>query len=173
MSGELIKIARKSGARKKYLKQFCEKYEIEFTPMRDRSLNILELGVGGYKDESRGGGSLKMWASFFPNATIVGVDINQKTLDLPNNVFFERGSQTDSQFLLGLVAKYGVFDIIIDDASHVTEKTIKTFEILFPHTRHFYVVEDLHMAKAVGTIEYFSKLDNADLSGENICFVQH
>jgi hypothetical protein len=71
----LIKIARKSGANKKYLKQFVERYENLFEPIRFMELNILEIGIGGYSNPNKGGGSLKMWAEYFPNSTIVSNEI--------------------------------------------------------------------------------------------------
>lgn len=133
-------------------------------------LTILELGVGGYKNPSSGGGSLRMWAEFFPNAQIVGVDIAEKQLQLPHNVALHQGSQTDVEFLVDLAATYSGFDIVIDDASHVTEKTIISFETLWPFARLFYVIEDLHMAKAAGTADYFQYI-GANFDTPHMCIM--
>lgn len=167
----LKKIARKHKPVKKYLRSFLEKYEEVFDPIRDEQLKILEIGVCGYKNENKGGGSLRMWGEYFPNSTIVGVDINYKDLELPSNVVFRQGSQTDKDFLNDLIDEYGGFDIVIDDAAHITPLTIETFDILYDSTRKYYIIEDLHMKKAAGTKEYFSQMSNSDLSTDHICVI--
>jgi len=164
----LKKIARKHKPVKKYLRSFLEKYEECFELIRDEELKILEIGVGGYKDEKRGGGSLRMWSEYFPNSKIVGLDINYKDIELPDNVEFRQGSQTDKEFLTDLIEEYGGFDIVIDDAAHVTPITIETFNILWDETKSFYIIEDLHMKKAEGTAEYFSQFSESDFSVDHI-----
>lgn len=47
---------------------YLDVYEANFSGIRDSVKNILELGV-------QGGGSLKMWQDYFPNAHVFGVDI--------------------------------------------------------------------------------------------------
>ncbi len=162
-------IARKHKPVKQYLRTFIEKYEEVFEPIRDKKLAILEIGVGGYKDSNRGGGSLRMWGEYFKNSHIVGIDINDKNLDLPSNVTFQQGSQTDLAFLDRIITEYGPFDIVIDDASHVTKNTVKTFEALWEQTKFCYIVEDLHMKKASGTTEYFEGFGGFDFSTKNMC----
>lgn len=167
----LLEIAKKSGTIKQYLKDFLPRYEQLFTPVRFRPVTILEIGIGGYKAINKGGGSLIMWANFFPNSLIVGLDINEKKLELPLNVKVEQGSQTDAMLLNKLVDKYNGFDIVIDDASHITQNTIVSFEKLYQYTKLFYIVEDLHMAKAAGTKEYFSNVKGADFNTKNLCVI--
>lgn len=167
----LKKIARKHKPVKKYLRTFLEKYEEVFEPIRNEPLKILEIGVGGYKDEHRGGGSLRMWSEYFPNSTIIGVDINYKDLELPENVVFRQGSQTDKEFLIDLSEEYEGFDIVIDDAAHITPLTIETFDILYDLTSKYYIIEDLHMKKAEGTKEYFAQMSNSDLATDHICVI--
>lgn len=167
----LKKIARKHKPNKLYLRSFLEKYQEVFEPVRNESLKVLEIGVGGYKNPQKGGGSLRMWSEYFENSRIVGVDLNEKELDLPDNVVFCQGSQTDISFLVKLVRRYGPFDIVIDDASHITENTIITFNALWDHTKLFYIIEDLHMKKAAGTEEYFGQIKGADFSTKHMCVI--
>ncbi len=76
---------------------------------RDSNISILELGV-------QRGGSLLAWKEYFPNATVVGVDITDTRL--------ERYKKDSVEFILGdlrLVIdqlKDRKFDIIIDDSDH-------------------------------------------------------
>lgn len=165
-------IARKHKPIKKYLRQYIERYVELFEPLRDKKLTILEIGIGGYKDPNKGGGSLKMWADYFPNSLIIGVDINVKTLQMQHNVSIHCGSQIDEDLLNNLADHYGGFDIVIDDASHMTEYTIKSFEILWKHTRQMYIVEDLYLRSASGTTEYFQGIKESDFSTLNMCVLK-
>lgn len=169
---KLKDIARKHKPVKMYLRTFLEKYEETFEPIRREKLKILEIGVGGYKNPEKGGGSLRMWAEYFENSHIIGVDVNNKNLDLPSNVTFQKGSQVDLGFLDRIVSEYGPFDIVIDDAAHVTNMTVKTIEALWEHTVMYYIVEDLHMKRAAGTEEYLKRYDGADFSTKNMCVIK-
>jgi len=168
----LKEIARRHKPIKQYLRPFLERYEDLFLSKRYDKLTILEIGVGGYKTPNKGGGSLKMWAEFFPNSTIAGIDLHHKDLELPHNVRLHQGSQIDVEFLNKLTADYEGFDIVIDDASHITANTIITFETLWEFTRKCYIVEDLHMKSAEGTAEYFENIQGADFNTKNLCVIQ-
>ena len=102
--------------------------------------------MGGYEDPCDGGRSLQMWSDFFPKSTVYGVDVHPKTLRLGKRIKVFQGDQRDAAFLNDLVDKIGEVDIIIDDASHLNDHTIRTFEILFPRLKDggIYVIEDLN-----------------------------
>ena len=168
----LQEIARTHKPVKQYLRVFLERYGKLFAPIRYDNLTILEIGVGGYKNPDKGGGSLRMWAEFFPNSTIIGVDLHHKDLDLPDNVHLYQGSQINIEFLNALANGRQGFDIVIDDASHITENTIITFDTLWPITKQFYIVEDLHMKSAQGTRQYFENIQGADFDTKNLCVIQ-
>lgn len=129
-------------------------YDSYFRPFKDRFVMMIELGVGGYEYIDRGGGSLKMWAEYFgTSARIIGIDVYKKVIDgLPENVLVLQGSQEDQAFLIDVIEQYGCPEIIIDDASHVCDKTIRSFEILFPTLAKggIYVVEDIESSWADG-----------------------
>jgi hypothetical protein len=169
---ELMQLARKHKPIKQYLKTFIPKYEELFVEFRFDELKILEIGVGYYKNKAKGGGSLRMWSEYFPNSKVVGIDVHDKELELPENVSFELGSQDDTDFLGKVVDKHGPFDIVIDDASHVTKKTVSAFEFLYPLTKRVYVVEDLHLKRAKGTAEFLSTYRNSDFSTEHMCVLR-
>src|SRR4051812_26342689 len=101
---------------------YTPQYARHFGPRRRSVRSVLEIGVGGTTsregyDTPEGGHSLRMWSRYFPNATIVGVDIHAKSISAPR-VRFEQGDQSDPEFLQRLVHTYGPFDIVIDDGSH-------------------------------------------------------
>jgi hypothetical protein len=117
---------------------YLRKYEDLFAPLRDQKFNLIEIGVFN-------GTSLKMWKSFFPRATIVGIDINPAcTRHAEERVVIKIGSQEDPELLAKISARYPP-TIIIDDGSHVAHHIIYTFERLYPSLLPggFYVVEDL------------------------------
>jgi hypothetical protein len=119
-------------------------YHRLFAPLREMPLKVLEIGVGGYEAEQAGGLGLKMWAEYFPNATITGLDIQAKKLSLPPRVKVVQGSQTDRALLARLSQERGPFDIVIDDGSHVVTHVQETFRALYPliAADGIYAVED-------------------------------
>jgi hypothetical protein len=125
---------------------FIPLYAAHLAPWRTKPLHLLEIGVGGYDEPTRGGASLRMWADYFPNARIVGLDLREKDLDLPPSVTIVRGSQADPEVLDRLLADHGPFDVVIDDGSHVNAHRNMTFGHLFPclPIGGLYVFEDLH-----------------------------
>lgn len=125
---------------------YCEVYSRYFEHLRQEPIVLLELGFGGYHYPDRGGAGAKMWAEYFPNATIVTTDIHAKNTIGHNRIFFYQGDQTDGRFFLEVVGRMGRPHIVIDDASHACEPTIKSFEILFPLLQPggIYVYEDTH-----------------------------
>lgn len=121
-------------------------YERYLQTYRGKYLVLLEIGIGGYEYPERGGESLRMWADYFPQGKIVGVDLHRKEMSLPNNVEIYQGSQIDGAFLKDVVQRTGQPHVIVDDGSHVNEMTVQTFCNLFPLLRSggTYIVEDVH-----------------------------
>ena len=107
---------------------------------RDQPISLLELGV--YR-----GASLRIWREYFPSATIVGIDIEPIQLpDLPN-VRIVQGNQAEPECLDRAIAAVNgsLFDIIVDDASHLGLKSKAAFDHLFVHglkPSGLYFVED-------------------------------
>lgn len=88
---------------------------------------------------------MKMWAEYFHHSHIYGIDIYEKSfLDTPRISTFVC-DQGDQASLEKLAAEIGPFDIIIDDGSHVSEKTLLSLFTLFKLLKPggFYVVEDI------------------------------
>jgi hypothetical protein len=112
---------------------------------RQKSGTLLELGWGGHEDPNKGGESARMWNEWLPGWDVVVVDNEKKNFpaDLLDAVTLLDGwDQADP----AIGDNYGPFDVIIDDASHLSSKTIESFELLWPHLKSggWYVVEDTH-----------------------------
>jgi len=140
----LTELSNEHGTDKSSHHRYTQHYHRLFSPIRFDRLRVLELGIGGY-NHSSGGGSLRMWKRYFPNSLIYGIDIEDKRHCEEERVKVFVGSQDDEAFLNRCLSVIGQPDIIIDDASHINPKTIKTFNLLFPHLKigGFYAIEDL------------------------------
>jgi len=123
---------------------YTQHYQRYFHELKNKRLNILEIGVGGYEDSAAGGESLRMWKAYFPKSRIVGIDLCDKTQFREHRIDIRQCDQTDQKALRELSGEYGGFDIIIDDGSHLNEHVITTFQILFPLLRPdgIYSIED-------------------------------
>lgn len=114
-------------------------YEKYFSKLRDKKINLLELGV-------RDGSSLRTWASYFQDANIHGIDIDPNCKVYQTSQFqIHTGSQDDEVMLNALSQMVGGWDIIIDDASHINTLTVKSFYALISQVKSggYYVIEDL------------------------------
>ena len=142
---------------------YCRQYEPLFERFRTKDIRLLEIGVFG-------GESLKIWRDAFPNAKyIVGVDINASCAKFSNpekGIFVEILNATEASSIAMLNDKYGPFDIIIDDGSHINVDVFKTFEAAFPLLQEdgIYIVEDTicyefpnYVRGSINHLEYFMK----------------
>jgi hypothetical protein len=119
---------------------YCEVYDRYFSPIRTTASDILELGVSG-------GSSLRMWRLYFEAARIWGVDVNPASAaQAADRTSVITCSQDDRDTLHNILLPQvpNGFDVIIDDASHITELTLSAFSILSPAVKPggFYCIED-------------------------------
>lgn len=134
----LDELGEKYGPTKR-LHNYLPYYWAHFRDVRLQVRSVLEIGL----ETDR---SIRMWEEFFPNAEIVGVDID------PRCAAFEGGrrricigDQGSPQFLASVLARaQAPFDVIIDDGSHRVEHQIGAFNFLFPRmsSHGIYVIED-------------------------------
>ena len=116
-------------------------YDSYFAQLADQPITLLELGV-------HSGESLKTFATLFPRARIIGIDIEDRGLDFSAfpNVWFERGDQRDAELLAAICHTHAPdgLDIIIDDASHLGAYSWASYQALFPFWKSggLYFVED-------------------------------
>lgn len=120
---------------------YFEVYHQFFSKYIGTDVRILEIGV--FK-----GGSMQMWKKYFGDkAHIVGIDIDERCKSYEaDNIHICIGSQADEKFLKEVSEKWGPFDIILDDGSHIMEHQIITFETMFPLLKNggVFICEDCH-----------------------------
>lgn len=131
-------LARKHGTDKSSSSHgYTKFYEEIFGRIRKRIHSVLELGVAD-------GSSLRMWADWFPNATIYGVDQAKPPCTMHGQIKTFEVEQTNEE-LLKETFDHKYLQIIIDDCSHDQEKTIESLRILFSllESGGWYVIEDM------------------------------
>lgn len=102
-------------------------------------INILEIGIAH-------GGMLLILSELFPNSNIYGLDFNHSQLQIDigntNIKLLPPMDQCDPEILKHLP----MLDVIIEDASHLYDKSIATFELLKNRLNPggIYLIEDVY-----------------------------
>lgn len=123
---------------------YTQHYQKFFEELRQERMVVFEIGVGGYAMTRAGGGSLRAWKYFFPNALIVGLDLQDKRFVEEDRIRIYQGDQCDADLLARIVREVGPPRIVVDDGSHFSHHVRKTFEVLFPLLQDggWYSIED-------------------------------
>jgi len=142
----------------KNLSTYTLTYQVIFEPYKDRSINVLEIGIGtllpdfpstfignpNHYPHYKPGGSLRVWRDYFPNAQIYGGDIAPDCMfeeERITTLMFDSTDKLQCDTALDKVT----FDLIVDDGLHEMWAQFSTFENLWNrlNTGGIYVVEDL------------------------------
>lgn len=132
----------------KWISKHSELANFYLEYFKDKNIKkILEFGIYG--------GSIYLFCSIFNPTKYVGTDICSEDIDLINDVgkifgdkvkLYYTTSQDDKPKLREIIAKEfsNQIDIIIDDASHLFDLSLASFESSFPYLRPYgyYVIED-------------------------------
>lgn len=90
-------------------------YERHLGPDRESVRRVLEIGIDR-------GHSLRLWRDWFPNADVVGLDINPgKCFSGEPRITCLAGDSRGNGTAAAL-AEYGPFDVLIDDGGHHTSE---------------------------------------------------
>ncbi len=119
---------------------YLRHYELFLEKYKDKSFTIVELGC--YR-----GSSLRMWGEYFPQSTVIGVDLNPNLATMENEqIKFIASDATATDLPDKILAKTDkVIKCIIDDCSHAWGDQRRSFEMLFPLVASggYYIIEDL------------------------------
>jgi len=184
-----------------YLEKYsCEKiasgyhniYEKIFTPIKEKEMKILEIGVGtisliplenensvagsmyGWKEKNKDynpGSSLRAFRDFFTNSEIYGVDkrpdCNIDELRIKTYIFNSIDKNKCDEYLIDRT-----LDIIIDDADHDPDYRIKTFTNFYPKLKEdgLYIIEGLININKL--LSFFDSLDlNYKVFNDNLLVI--
>jgi beta-1,4-mannosyl-glycoprotein beta-1,4-N-acetylglucosaminyltransferase len=115
-------------------------YEQQFKSLRNRPLRLLEIGVDN-------GASLRMWEEYFPQAEIIGIDVDPRCKQFQSSrATIHIGDQCDRDFLRQVISSTGGnFDVIIDDGGHRMNQQRFVLRTLFSALRPggWFVMEDV------------------------------
>lgn len=122
----------------------CHNYTPAYYSMfkgREREVSgVLEIGVNA-------GCSLRMWEEFFPNAMIIGLDIDTRFLFNTGRIRCYAADQSSPKSLYAALKLAGSasYDLIVDDGSHAIEHQVISARTLLPflNVGGVYVIEDI------------------------------
>jgi hypothetical protein len=129
---------------------------------RNKSLNILEIGIGNFHlmktivgETYLPGASLRAWRDYFSNSTIYGIDIDPSTLfNNEERIKTYCVNQACNKSLNGFIESVILenqndnfkFDIVIDDGSHKISDFIYSLQYLYKYFKSdgLYIIEDIY-----------------------------
>ena len=143
---------------KTYGHGYAEFYEKHFSNLRDKKLNILEIG-------SYSGASAAAFVKYFKNIDIYCLDINLTKFLYKSKKIHPFGLDVSNKkmvkkFLnkINFFENIKSFDIIIDDGSHILSDQLKAIDYFFKYLNKdgYYVIEDYKFS------EYIPHLKDTD-----------
>jgi hypothetical protein len=149
-------------------------YEKDFSLLKDKKINILEIGV--FRGES-----MSSWIEYFPNANVYGIDIfirvKEKDINIlshPRTKHIKADStKSDIKSIIKEQWPNTYFDIIIDDGLHTPIANKNTFENLIDFLKEdgVFYIEDLWPLDEMSNEEmnhYWIKKHKEDYTKENM-----
>lgn len=150
---------------------YSDIYELVLYPSRESVEVFIECGIGTNKPEKKSsmgeggkpGASLRAWNSFFPNAEIIGCDIDESILFNEDRIRTFQCDQTSPESISRFKESAGLndetVDIIIDDGLHEFDAGVvffnNTIDLLKVNGSYF--IEDVRQDDAIRYVEYFSQ----------------
>ena len=125
---------------------YSELYEADFEQLRQKQINILEVGT--FRGER-----INVWLEYFTNANIYTIDtferVSPEALPMLNNgrVKYAKLDSTSAECNAHFKALGQKFDFIIDDGLHTPEAQRLTFENLIEFTDTYYIEDVWNLDK--------------------------
>lgn len=146
---------------------YTDFYNIIFNQRRRQVETLFECGIGTNNTDLPGhmgkqgkpGASLRVWRDFFPNAKIIGVDIDEEIMFSENRIetfcVDQTSEESISQFLNSV--ELDGFDIMIDDGLHEYHANITLFENMASYLNEdgIYIIEDVSYHNLDNYKKYF------------------
>jgi hypothetical protein len=196
---DLCSIMKKYGSDKSTRHNYTCLYHDLFKDMKDRKLNIFEMGIGsknssiphtmGTGDGTKVGGSLYAWRDYFTDSNVYSADIDKDVLFSEDKIHTYYVDQLSSEAIHNMWTEIGddvIFDIIIDDGLHTPEAN-HTFALNSHHKLKpggLYIIEDVDLRlehehlkciddyKRIFKFVKFVNLPHKDISDNNLIVMQ-
>lgn len=87
-----------------------------------------------------------MWEEYFAHAQIVGIDVDPEAKQFETGrIRIEIADQSNVADLVGIGARHGPFDLVVDDGSHMWDHQLTTLRCLLPFVKpgSYYILEDI------------------------------
>jgi hypothetical protein len=154
--------------------RFNDFYSLIYGLHKDNVKQVLECGIGtkntlinnnmSWCNHSIPGGSLRAWRDYFPNANVIGIDIDPDVMFTEDRIKTFVCDQTSKSSINSFIQQANLqpntIDIIIDDGF----TNFVAIVTLFENTKHLlrdqglYIIEDFE-ATLKKYIDYFSNLE--------------
>ena len=128
----LVDLVNNNRTDKNTVHSYLPLYENLLSDKKESAKNILEIGI-------QGGGSIKLWHDYFPNAVIYGADIMQpecvweELLDKERIVLHTGYDAYRDDFIGEFFSdKKGTFDMVLDDGPHTFESMKQFIRLSLP-----------------------------------------
>jgi hypothetical protein len=147
---------------------YSEMYERLFYSQIPQIQNVLECGIGttnlsipsNMSHQGSPGASLRVLRDYFPNAEIIGIDIDKDSLFEEDRIRTYQVDQTSKVSIQKFleISPTRKFDLIIDDGLHEYQAAITLFENTIDCLNHkgIYIIEDIQEFDFVKYVNYFS-----------------
>ena len=128
---------------------YVQFYEFYFSRVKHSRISLLEIGILEHPDKINrpfGAASLRMWADYFPNAEIHGIDISDLRHNQSDRIKIYVCDQGDNEKLINIFESNNLRpNIIIDDGSHKINHQQSTLATIFKYLAPggIYVIEDI------------------------------
>lgn len=147
---------------------YTDFYALMFDHCRMSIKNVFELGIGTNNEDvpssmtsaGKPGASLRMWREYFPNAYIIGADIDSRILFEEERISTYEVDQRSPESISNmwkLIDK--TFDVLVDDGLHEYSANINFYENSFHKVNKggVYIIEDVSHSDISRYEDYFSK----------------
>ena len=128
---------------------YVQFYENYLSRYKNSQINLVEIGILEHPNKSDrpfGAASLRLWADYFPNGVINGIDISDLKHLQDDRIHIHVGDQENPETLKNIFMHNNVRpNIIIDDGSHRSRHQQTSLFELFNYLQPggLYVIEDI------------------------------
>ena len=151
---------------------YADAYELMFRLRKNDVQLLIECGIGSNNPnlisnmgiDGKPGASLRVWRDFFPNAKIIGIDIDPEALFEEERIKTYQCDQTNPEsihkFCNNASIQHSSVDIFIDDGLHEYHAGICLFESMNKYLAEngVYIIEDVVEKDYKLYKDYFSEI---------------